>query len=1488
MPVAPPQGEEWTITLTPVGSTSQTTFSASSDGSQADLAAALVTAFDAKNSTAYTVTSSSGTVHVTSSAPFTGTFAVAPSGSATTGSVYTHTVTVDTASADDWTATLTEIGGAAIGTPLSVTGSTDADTLAGNLAAAISGVSGFTAIAEGDQVTITRRTGTDFNISFSASAGGTATPASAYAQAVTLEQYVGQGVTFTLDGTPYTPPAANADNAGDAATWIAGQIGSGYTVALSPTQPTFVIVRLDGGSITASLTAGESGSVASSVTTGNASGTLTLPTVNAADKVTVTLTQGSTVVTKTDTEAALAGDFSGSGFTISANGLVLTVTGTGMAAITYTLSVAEQLPAVQSAETVALTGDAVAGDTWSVALTNGATGLASYQVDEGTDTGDTLDTVASALAGVLRSQGLVAEIGPGDVLTITAAGGAAFTTAASVVSGGAATTTTATTTTLGLSGTANQGDVWTITVNGANYAYTVQSGNGTSNVAAGLACKITAALGTGCTNSSVAGYTAFASGSTLYLTKIAGGTLTASLAVTRNPVAVEAVGLGTPSITWTQDVALVAGAPGFTADETWTVTAGSATHTVSNTTDPAGVLATAFGAGTTCTVSTIAACFELTSSQTPLLISVNETRPAESVDPNTTTTQTDARDHYSTAVFALTGSWVDNETWTLTVNGKTYTYLVNGCAGNTVVDGCILEAGQNLVTIADGLAAAVNAGGGPITATVDDVGDITLKDTSAGDADPFYFTASERSGSVEGAFHLADANDVSGTIQVAAVNPLYAWVLSVFPFLAPYFESNQTLGYTATPVLELYQNITDSHGNVTGHTLLAESTCSAAASRACTVTYYDASGNPMTVLSSSATSDPLIDYLFTEAGTYELEVASDVIWNTSTDQGTPNTFKTSGIQSVPTGMNYQLYASLQGHAVNPNQFSFVGDQITIVSGAGAGETATITGYDPRQSLFDIANSGWTVAPNQTSTFVIEDNLGNVIAYQQQLTKAPDSDAYDLVLTEPLTGSQTVTIDVTPQPTPTYDAAEAFDSAANNGQNDLVQVAVSTPWVTFTLGGTPLAGETWTLIIGTTSYQYLVKSTDTLTDILNALAALLPAAQYTVTVNTTNDTISVHTINGTSFRAGSLISGDPSGTTTQGSIGVTAQLVFDASNWDTYHAVTVHGVPDFTVDGTDALVFPPLPNTVDEIRGPITIVGGNTAQVPALETNPLMLPGETNLPLANGTLGTRQALNRQPATRRSPTTERHERERDRRPAPRLRPAHERLPVHGRAPQRRRRRRDARRRLGLAGHPLVREHDADPGRPEVRRRSSSPARPSSTARRTSRSSARSRGRRPTSRSRGIPTVGDTWELTIDGQLYSVVVTAANDIPSLLAEALLAQIRAGPAAARAAAPHRPSRRQRPAPDGADGGRRSPSTSTIVPAVNRRGAQRPAASSAARRPARWRRPRRLNAASTGRSPPTASLTHRRVERHVGRSSAAPAATPSARASPAAARSAT
>ena len=82
-----------------------------------------------------------------------------------------------------------------------------------------------------------------------------------------------------------------------------------------------------------------------------------------------------------------------------------------------------------------------------------------------------------------------------------------------------------------------------------------------------------------------------------------------------------------------------------------------------------------------------------------------------------------------------------------------------------------------------------------------------------------------------------------------------------------------------------------------------------------------------------------------------------------------------------------------------------------------------------------------------------------------------TDTYKVVLTSPSATGATVYVDVTPQPTPTYNSDQAFDPNSNYGQNNVVQVRVQTPRALFLLTGVPTAGETWTILLNDRPFSY---------------------------------------------------------------------------------------------------------------------------------------------------------------------------------------------------------------------------------------------------------------------------------------------------------------------------------------------------------------------------------------------------------------------------------
>ena len=166
-------------------------------------------------------------------------------------------------------------------------------------------------------------------------------------------------------------------------------------------------------------------------------------------------------------------------------------------------------------------------------------------------------------------------------------------------------------------------------------------------------------------------------------------------------------------------------------------------------------------------------------------------------------------------------------------------------------------------------------------------------------------------------------------------------------------------------------------------------------------------------------------------------------------------------------------------------------------------------------------------------------------------------------------------------------------------------------------GQPTQGEVWTLSLTTTSgtetHSFAVLYGDTLSDIASGLGKALSLDTYNVSV--VGRVLTISLLHGGQLSAGIAISPDSLG----GAV-ITQQLVFTSANWNVAQTVTVQALDNQFADGHDALVFPPMTGTLNQVLGPVIIDGGLSVNPEPFLNNPLMLPGETNLPLADGTIG----------------------------------------------------------------------------------------------------------------------------------------------------------------------------------------------------------------------------------------------------------------------------
>ncbi len=79
------------------------------------------------------------------------------------------------------------------------------------------------------------------------------------------------------------------------------------------------------------------------------------------------------------------------------------------------------------------------------------------------------------------------------------------------------------------------------------------------------------------------------------------------------------------------------------------------------------------------------------------------------------------------------------------------------------------------------------------------------------------------------------------------------------------------------------------------------------------------------------------------------------------------------------------------------------------------------------------------------------------------------------------------------------------------------------------------------------------------------------------------------------------------------------IEFDSTNWNVPQTVLVNAKNDNYADGQDASVFISMDQRVNRIRGPVIIDGGNRLGAEQFLNNPVMLPGENNFPLEDGSV-----------------------------------------------------------------------------------------------------------------------------------------------------------------------------------------------------------------------------------------------------------------------------
>jgi hypothetical protein len=477
-------------------------------------------------------------------------------------------------------------------------------------------------------------------------------------------------------------------------------------------------------------------------------------------------------------------------------------------------------------------------------------------------------------------------------------------------------------TTAAVTGSFAVGQTVNLTVNAdPAYSYTVVTGNDAAAVAAGLLAELVA-------HNSGSIYTAALDplDSTKVVISQVASAATTELTKTSKPPATVSTVSGSLDHSWLQDVTLLGTT---TAADTWTLTIGGKDdYTCTGITtlaDVAAALASKIGSDYSAT--SISGTLTITAADgSP--VPIEQVKQLRAAAAGFTEVTHDSRQHFNTVEVTLDSSArvVPGEKWSVTVNGKDYTYTVPNLA----------SAKLTLNLVAKGLAAKINedtAASYKASLVPMDGYTIVIEDKNGDLTGPSQTitTKAGRGGSVHAIFDIDKGNYSQGTQAViTGWQPIYFYFLGI-PIVVGYTPQYSYYAY----VDKLLVTLMDASGNTLATT-------------------YETNE---TVIDAGSTSlyEPFLEYDIKAAGTYRVKVGSYRDYQ-------PNPyFADTPPAGVMPGLSYNLNVSLQRHLTNPAAIALVGKTVKIIGGTGAGQTASITGYDPELRRFTIGTN-WTFRP----------------------------------------------------------------------------------------------------------------------------------------------------------------------------------------------------------------------------------------------------------------------------------------------------------------------------------------------------------------------------------------------------------------------------------------------------------------------------------------------------------------------------------------------
>ena len=565
---------------------------------------------------------------------------------------------------------------------------------------------------------------------------------------------------------------------------------------------------------------------------------------------------------------------------------------------------------------------------------------------------------------------------------------------------------------------------WTSTLGATSTDYVPADDESVSDIADGIADDINA----------FTGVSAISDGDTVIIVKESAATVTPTVLVSFvTPAPVFSTQSGTVALDYVQTITLepaVAGDSVVTNGDRWTIDLrGQAdlVETATATTNLTAVAATLEGMLTGVSSSSSAGnviTFNKTGSGVIEIGGVEQRNRRVEVDGTgrTSTNLPDGRDYYTTTNVTLAGNWAIGTLWTATVDGRTYTYEVQQETGRP----------DTLATVAFKLSQAINDGlpGAPTDDLKATAAGSTLTITKRGTAgstpdEPFTFGISRSTGTLEILVDLDNTKTVTGRSSFTTYREE-----PVFSFLGTSFTQTvavqDTIDFVARPTVSLYRV-----GAVGVPTLVPVSVV------------RDGSDSGSTDI-----LDTFNEYSLGAIGEYAIVIGSEVNYNNFSNVygvAKPAQFQ-NGVSGVVNGQGYSAIVSIPGQVTNQDAVTLIDTRIDIVDGTGRGQTGTITAYDPAARLYTVAplnGVNWGASLDNTSFFNISETTPPD-GYEAEIIR----DDYTIVLSgAPVhadgVSNATVTIEILPERTRTYNSDEAFNPVVYYGEQQEKQVRVAT-------------------------------------------------------------------------------------------------------------------------------------------------------------------------------------------------------------------------------------------------------------------------------------------------------------------------------------------------------------------------------------------------------------------------------------------------------------